>query len=261
MNLLKMFCFQTRWLVRSKLMLNILLNWEELKAYFACASQNGSQDVRYKARIISDMLHDDITYLYFQFATPVVSEFERINASFQATNADPKRLFDDLNVHYNSLKSRVYNHKNEILSLSSTQFGAKFLAECEQCLRRRSNINIDDVKARCQSRLIELVRQVEMRLPDQKDIFGELQALAPSKVLSQLKRVPFNNLPYLHIMGQTAATCEEQYRKILFHPWTEETDIFPEGIITNDIVQFGPKSENLKMLWKIMRTKNLPNMH
>ena len=95
------------------------------------------------------MLHDDITYLYFQFATPVVSEFERINASFQATNADPKRLFDDLNVHYNSLKSRVYNHKNEILSLSSTQFGAKFLAECEQCLRRRSNINIDNVKARC----------------------------------------------------------------------------------------------------------------
>ena len=36
---------QTRSLVRSKLMLNILLNWEEVKAYFACASQNGSQDV------------------------------------------------------------------------------------------------------------------------------------------------------------------------------------------------------------------------
>ena len=82
------------------------------------------------------------------------------------------------------------------------------------------------------------MRQVEMRLPDQKDIFGGLQALAPSKVLSQLERVPFNNLLYLHIMGQTAATCEEQYRKILFHPWTKETDIFPEGIITNDIVQF-----------------------
>ena len=62
------------------------------------------------------MLHDEITYLYFQFATPVVSEFERINASFQATNADPKRLFDDLNVHYNSSKSRVYNHSLYITS-------------------------------------------------------------------------------------------------------------------------------------------------
>ena len=54
------------------------------------------------------MLHDDTTYLYFQFATSVVSEFEKIKASFQATNAEPKRLFDNLNVHYNfSKKSSV----------------------------------------------------------------------------------------------------------------------------------------------------------
>ena len=36
------------------------------------------------------MLHDNIAYLYFQFAIRVVSEFKRINASFQATNADSK---------------------------------------------------------------------------------------------------------------------------------------------------------------------------
>ena len=36
------------------------------------------------------MLHDNIIYLYFQFAIPVVSEFKIINASFQATNADSK---------------------------------------------------------------------------------------------------------------------------------------------------------------------------
>ena len=81
MNLQEMFCFQScpkLELVSSKLM----LNWKELKAYFACASQSESQDVRYKACIKSDMLHDNITYLYFQFAIPVVSEFKRINASF-----------------------------------------------------------------------------------------------------------------------------------------------------------------------------------
>ena len=61
---------QTRWLVRSKLMHTVLLNWEELKAYFACASQSGSQYVRYKAQIISDTLHDDITYLYFPLPLP-----------------------------------------------------------------------------------------------------------------------------------------------------------------------------------------------
>ena len=139
-----------------------------------------------------------------------------------------------MNVHYNSSKSRVYNHKNKILPLSSTQFGAKFL---EQCLQQKSIINVDDVKARCQSMLIELVHQMELRLPDQY-IFSGLQALAPSKVLSQLERKPFNNLPFLHIMGQAAATCEEQYRTILFYCWAEEISIFPKGIITQDIVQF-----------------------
>ena len=97
---------------------------------------------------------------------------------------------------------------------------------------------MDDVKARCQSLLIELVHQVEMHLPDQKNRFGGLQALAPSKVLSQLEKVPFNNFSFLHILGQPAATCKEQYCKTLFHPWAEEISIFPDGIIAQDIVQF-----------------------
>ena len=137
-------------------------------------------------------------------------------------------------------------NKNETLPLSSTQFGAKFLAECEQCLQRKSIINVDDVKARCQSMLVELVPQVQMRLPDQKDIFSGLQALAPSKVLSQLERVPFNNLPFLHIMGQAAATCKEQYRKILFHPWAEEISILLDGIMTQDIEQFWVQVKKFK---------------
>ena len=58
----------------------------------------------------------------------------------------------------------MHNHKTEIWPSSSTQFGAKFQAECEQCLQRKSNINMEDVKARCQSMLIELVHQVDMRV-------------------------------------------------------------------------------------------------
>ena len=51
------------------------------------------------------MLHNDIACLYFQFATFVISKFERINALSLATNVDPKKLCNDMNVHYNSLKS------------------------------------------------------------------------------------------------------------------------------------------------------------
>jgi len=37
----------TRWLVRGKVMYNILMNWEELKAYFMCAEQASGADARY----------------------------------------------------------------------------------------------------------------------------------------------------------------------------------------------------------------------
>lgn len=72
----------TRWLVRGRVIKRLLENWEELKAYFKCAMLEGAQDVRYKARTLHDMLHKDVNYLYFLFLSPVVPEFEKINAFF-----------------------------------------------------------------------------------------------------------------------------------------------------------------------------------
>ena len=80
---------QTKELVSSKLM----LNWKELNAYFACASQSGSQDVQYKACIISDMLYDNIIYLYFQFAIPVVSHFKLLMLIQKTKNSITKFCF------------------------------------------------------------------------------------------------------------------------------------------------------------------------
>ena len=82
---------QTRWLVRGKIIFNIFMNWEELKAYFLIAEQTGDAKVRYKARLIAEMLKDPVNKLYFYFLSPVVAEFERVNAFFQATDIDPMR--------------------------------------------------------------------------------------------------------------------------------------------------------------------------
>ena len=65
-------CNQTKWLVRGKVIFNILVNWEILKTYFSLAECEGEANVRYKARLIKEMLHDPINYLYFHFLSPVV---------------------------------------------------------------------------------------------------------------------------------------------------------------------------------------------
>ena len=52
--------------------------------------QEGTQEVRYKAKVIHEMLNDDINYLYMIFLSPFVPEFEKVNAFFQSTNSDPE---------------------------------------------------------------------------------------------------------------------------------------------------------------------------
>ena len=58
----------TRWLVRGKVMNNILVNWHELKAYFEAADNPKRYQTRYKTRLIKDMLQDHSNFLYFYFA-------------------------------------------------------------------------------------------------------------------------------------------------------------------------------------------------
>ena len=94
----------TRWLVRGRVIKRVLGNWITLKSYFLSAMHESVQDARYKARMIHDMLADDINYLYFVFVSPIVAEFERINAFFQSINADPEKMHSELGIHCRVLR-------------------------------------------------------------------------------------------------------------------------------------------------------------
>ena len=77
------------------------MNWFELETYFTAAERGESlPDRKYKARIIREMLHDSSNYLYVVFATPIVQGFEKVNATFQQTSADPHALHQELMMFY-----------------------------------------------------------------------------------------------------------------------------------------------------------------
>jgi len=89
-----------RWLVRGEVMFNILMKWEELKVYFTSAELTQSQfGTKFKARLLKEMLSDYKNYLFFEFATPVVQEFERMNSLFQETKADSHELYQQIFLH------------------------------------------------------------------------------------------------------------------------------------------------------------------
>ncbi|XP_046858466.1 uncharacterized protein LOC124451913 [Xenia sp. Carnegie-2017] len=119
----------TRWLVRGKVIFRILTNWFELQAYFRTAQPETTQAARFKARILLDMLNDPVLYLYFHFVSPLVTEFDRVNAFFQATDGDPEEMFTELNVHHKSLYGRVFDHQGKHLAIYEVDFGGKFLSE------------------------------------------------------------------------------------------------------------------------------------
>jgi hypothetical protein len=59
------------------------------------------------------MLSDYKNYLFFEFAAPVVQEFERPNSLFQQTKADPHELYQQIFLHQKSLQNRPYDAKRQ----------------------------------------------------------------------------------------------------------------------------------------------------
>ena len=231
----------TRWPVRGKLIFNILVNWEELKVYFMTAETSSTQAARYKARLILAMLKDPIVYLYFHFVSPLITEFDRVNAFFQATDADPEEMHKELAAHNKSLCARVFDEQGNQLQIEKVDFGGKFQFEANNYISTQTSkpdaaSKVHEMKRRCLTFLLELVRQVQQRLPATTNIFKGLSNLHPSKVLDAKRRASFDQLPFPHLRDAESVLIEQQYRRILRWEWTEEP-VF-NGIIPQDTALF-----------------------
>ena len=75
---------------------------------------------------------------------------------------------------------------------------------------------------RCEGMLSQAVRELEKRLTPSFSIFKSLKAFAPSSVLSQVHRVPYQDLPLPHLRANNESIIEQQYRKIMHISWIEE---------------------------------------
>ena len=231
----------TRWLVRGKLIFRLLMNWNELQAYFTVAQPASTQNARYKARMLLDMLSDPILYLYFHFVSPVVTEFERVNAFFQATDADPEEMFTELDTHYKSLRGRVFDIEGKQLAIENVDLGGKFQFEATKFISTQQDsivakAKVLEVKRRCLDFLLEAISQVEKHLPGTWNVFKGLSSLHPTKVLNLASRVPVSQLPLPHLRSEKVNEIEEQYRKIVHRDWKQDSSF--DGTIPDTAVEF-----------------------
>ena len=67
------------------------------------------------------------------FALPIIQNFEKVKAAFQATKADSHKVFNDLRYLQQSNANRLYEtdyhgrDNSKMLSLDHIDYGAKFL--------------------------------------------------------------------------------------------------------------------------------------
>ena len=100
------------------------------------------------------MLRDPINYLHLHFLSPVVSEFERVDAFFQATDIDSNEMMKELNLYYNILRGRVYNSSGVALPTDKAAHWAKFIYEATALIRNHNNDEHTEVDERSSSSIL-----------------------------------------------------------------------------------------------------------
>ncbi|KAK3862369.1 hypothetical protein Pcinc_001950 [Petrolisthes cinctipes] len=238
----------TRWLVKGKCIFSILTQWDELKAYFDVIND---KDKNYHARVLCEMLADCRNFLYLTFVLPIIQDFEKVNAAFQASNANPIKVFEDLQQLHKSLLVRLYeggSTNSGILPLDQIDLGVKFDRELMKIKTRLSEEDVNNLKKRCRDFLIEAKSQLEKRLSDNLEIISCINNFCPSKCLSQMRK-DYKDIPthFFDIHEFDSDKIESQYRKLMMINWKEE---FSNGCIPDDAIAF----------WSVVRTyKNALN--
>ena len=206
-------------------------NRGELKAYFSCVRETSSHEMKCRARIILGDLSNSINFLYLTFALPLIMDFERINAFFQATNCDPEQMVKELNMCYHSLMDRVCTRQNTLWPADHVNFGAKFLHETREYLKQGNTPErqtmIIDIKKIWHNMLMEALSQVKTRLPPVKGVFDGLSYLSPAWVLRQSARAPLEQLPFLSSTSSTILKWNSNIGTSCM--WTGQSRMFSTG--------------------------------
>lgn len=224
----------TRWLVKGKCIFSILSQWHELTAYFSVIND---KDKNYHARILKEMLADRRNFLYLTFVLPIIQDFEKVNAAFQATNANPVKVFEDLRQLHRSLLVRVYaggSSESNVLPLEKTDFGVKFEQELKKAQLCREDVHI--MKTRCQDFLIEANAQLEKRVNENLDIISSVNNFNPRECLSHFRK-DLHDFPthFFEFHKFDNDKVANQYRKLLLVNWKNE---FDDKNIPDDPVAF-----------------------
>lgn len=230
----------TRWLSIAPCINRILSQFDELKLHFELVKDT---EKNYTAQLLFEMYNDPRNKLYLLFLQPVVNEVNRINKLFQLDQGNPMKLLSELINLYQFIFKKImrpvtitswatisefdiYSERNH-LPVPAMHFGVEFEIYVTDLGDKLSTQTVTDVKARCRDYLLELLKQLKKRLPNNVKALESFQEIDIKNVLCQSdqQRPVFSKLSFLNLYQGSLSVLETQFNKLYTIQWQNVNDI------------------------------------
>lgn len=182
--------------------------------------------------MLHSMYKDECNYLYLIFLKPILQEVQNVNKKFESKSQDPTKLLNDLILLIKSLcckivlpgfrldfeNSKVENHLDP-----NPYLGYEF--ETKLSSSSIPTHEIKQLRDRCVSFLLELIRQLRQRLPENVKILQDMSLFSPEECLKPVKR-PIIEMAKLFVQDPSIITLidNNQWKNLQHIKWTELTD-------------------------------------
>lgn len=222
---------KTRWLSIEKAVFRIINQYLELKTHFETVRVSENC---YTAELLYDLYKNEFNLAYLLFLHPVLKEVQLVNKAFEAQNANPLKLLNDLILLIYSIAKRITlpSYKLDPVRHDISNYLDKNLHLGYQCenklgqLRSNKIISLDDEKIfreRCKNFLHKLYLELKLRVPDNITILEKISFFSVDNMLRHQK-LPITPLCQEFIKDESQITSiETQYEKIHFVKW-QNTD-------------------------------------
>ena len=222
----------TRWLSIAGCVERILQQYDELKLHFNLMKD---QERCHQAGLLYEEYRKYTTRLYLVFLRPILQDLNRVNKLFQLDRASPVKLLEDLVALFKCLRKKVMqpatfptwkavteydlDEPRNLLPTSAVCLGVEFNLEADKLLPGRENAAVlHDVKERCKEFVIELLKEMEKRLPTNMELLESLSQLSPDVMLSNMKP-PFEQMSFVKLCSGNVATIERQWDRVNEIEW------------------------------------------
>ncbi|XP_046869672.1 uncharacterized protein LOC124462142 [Drosophila willistoni] len=206
----------------------ILEQWHELKTHFGIAAK---EEKCHKAIVLYNMFQDNINYLYLLFLKPILQDMQKVNKCFQSNTSNPSKLLNELIFAINSLKIYIIAPDKSVDCINDDGFEKYVTRDLylgyafEKHIKSVSISNDEEksIRESCTNFVVDLVKQLKQRLPDNFKILKQADAFAVENILKTKKK---NIIPILEFFGiPNIDEIERQYNELTLISWenTEDT--------------------------------------